>query len=89
MRSTAILMELEALAAKLGVEVIYEKLPQSCGGLCRLRDQYLLFVERSLEADERVQVFIDALRRFPLDGYQMLPRIRHLLEEHGAAMPSR
>ena len=82
MRSTKILMELEALAEKLGIQVIYERLSQSCSGLCRLYDQHMLFVERNLDEDEQVQVFISALSRFPLDDIQMLPRIRHLFIEN-------
>jgi hypothetical protein len=73
-------MELEAVAARLGVEVIYENLPQSRSGLCRLHERYLLFVERSLKEEEKVNVFISALARFPLDHIHVLPRIRYLLE---------
>ncbi|MBW2580195.1 MAG: hypothetical protein JRD00_04465, partial [Deltaproteobacteria bacterium] len=34
MRSTKMLMELEALAEKLGIQVVYERLPRSRSGLC-------------------------------------------------------
>ena len=82
MQGTKILMELEALAEKLGIEVIHEKLSQSRGGLCRLYDQHLLFIERNLNEDEQVEVLVTALSRFPLDDIQMLPGIRHLLAEY-------
>ena len=82
MQSTKILMELEALAEKLGIEVIHEKLSQSRGGLCRLRGQYLVFIERNLDENEQVQVLVTALSRFPLDDIQVLPGIRHLLAEY-------
>ena len=81
MRGTKILMELEALAEKLGIEVIHEKLSQSRSGLCRLHDQYMVFIERNLDEDEQVQVLVKALSRFPLDDIQVLPGIRHLLTE--------
>ena len=76
MRNSKVLMELEALAEKLGIQVIQEKLPKTKSGLCRLRNQYMLFIERNLEEDEKVQVMAVALSRFPLDNTQMLPEIR-------------
>ena len=82
MQGTKILMELEALAEKLGIEVVHEKLSQSRSGLCRLYDQHMLFIERNLNEDEQVQVLVTTLSRFPLDDIQMLPGIRHLLAEY-------
>ena len=82
MRSTKILMELEALAEKLGIQVIYERLSQSRSGLCRLYGEHILFVERDLDEDEKVQVFVSALSRFPLEDIAMLPGIRNLVMEH-------
>ncbi len=82
MRSTKMLMELEALAEKLGIQVVYERLPRSRSGLCRLYDKYMLFVERNLDEDEQVRIFVEALSRFQIDNIQMLPRIRHILQEY-------
>jgi hypothetical protein len=82
MRSTKILMELEALAEKLGIQVIYEKLSQSRSGLCRLYGEHMLFVERNLDEDEKVQVFVSALSLFPLENIAMLPGIRDLVMEY-------
>ena len=86
MRSTKMLMELEALAEKLGIQVVYERLPQSRSGLCRLYDKYMLFVERNLDEDEQVRIFVEALSRFHIDNIQMLPRIRHILQEYNSAI---
>jgi len=80
MRKTKVLMELEALAEKLGIQVIQEKLPKTRSGLCRLRDQYMLFIERNLEEEDKVRVMASALSRFPLDNTQMLPGIREILQ---------
>ena len=86
MRSTKMLMELEALAEKLGIQVVYERLPRSRSGLCRLYDKYMLFVERNLDEDEQVRIFVEALSRFQIDNIQMLPRIRHILQEYNLAI---
>ena len=82
MRDTKVLMELEALAEKLGIRVVQERLSRTRSGLCRLRDQYMLFIDRSLEEQKKVEVMVGALSRFALDETQMLPGIRQMLEEH-------
>ncbi|MBW1982486.1 MAG: hypothetical protein JRJ12_14835 [Deltaproteobacteria bacterium] len=79
MRRSRLLMEFEAIAEKLGVQVVREKLLGSRGGLCRVYDQHLLFLERNLTEGEQVEVFVTALSRFPLGDIQMLPRVRDLL----------
>ena len=80
MRSSRLLGELEALAEKLGVEVVYERLPRCRSGLCRVNSQYLLFVDRALPEDAQVDVFVAALSRFPLDDLQVLPYVRQIFE---------
>jgi len=84
MRSSRLLGELEALAEKLGVEVVYERLPHCRSGLCRLNNQYLLFVDRALTEDAQVDVFVAALSRFPLDDLQTLPYVRQIFESQQA-----
>jgi hypothetical protein len=82
MRGTRLLMELEAVAAKLAIQVVHEKLPGTRSGLCRLRDQHLLFVDKRLRTEEQIEVFLTALSRFPLENLQLLPRVRELLEQY-------
>ena len=82
MRGTRLLMELESAAAKLGIQVVHEKLPGTRSGLCRLRDQHLLFVDKRLRTEEQIEVFLNALSGFPLENLQLLPRVRELLEQY-------
>jgi len=82
MRGTRLLMELEAAAAKLAIQVVHEKLLGTRSGLCRLRDQHLLFVDKRLRTEEQIEVFLTALSRFPLENLQLLPRVRELLEQY-------
>ena len=84
MRASRLLGELEALAEKLGVEVVYERLSRCRSGLCRVNGEYLLFVDRALPEDAQVDVFISSLSRFPLDDLQVLPYVRELFEGHRA-----
>jgi hypothetical protein len=82
MRGTRLLMELESAAARLGIQVVHEKLPGTRSGLCRLRNQYLLFVDKRLRTEEQIEVFLTALSRFSLENLQLLPRVRELLEQY-------
>ena len=72
------------MAEKLGVEVVYERLPRCRSGLCRLNNQYLLFVDRALPEDAQVDVFVAALSRFSLDDLQVLPYVRQIFESQKA-----
>ncbi len=80
MRAARLLGQLEALAEKLRVQVVYERLSPTRSGLCRLHDTYVLFVDRDLSEEAQVQVFLTALSGFPLDHLQILPRVRVMLE---------
>jgi hypothetical protein len=82
MRDTKILMELEALAEKLGIQIIEERLHKTRSGICRLRGQYMFFIEKSLKEKEKIQIMAGALARFPLNNTQMLPGIRKILEHY-------
>lgn len=80
-----ILQELEALAERLTVEVRYEVL-DGRGGLCRYGGKWRLILNRSLSAEERIQILAQELVRFPLDDLFVLPRIRTILDEYGCGV---
>ena len=61
------LVELEGLAKELDVQVSYEPmagLVQGVGGLCRVKGQYRMIVDRRLQPPERLVIVADALKRF-------------------------
>lgn len=61
------LVELEGLAKELDVQVSYEPmagLVQGVGGLCRVKGQYRIIVDRRLQPPERLVIVADALKRF-------------------------
>ena len=84
MRNTKLMMELEGLAERLGISVVRERLVDSRSGLCRLHDQYILFIEKNLKEEDQVEVLIAALSRFSLDNYQVLPGVRRMLTDYQA-----
>jgi hypothetical protein len=64
------LASLEALAERLSVDIRYEPMAgqvQGIGGLCRVKGEYRIIVDRRFSEVERAQVVADALRRFDLD----------------------
>jgi hypothetical protein len=60
------LEELERVAEELQVKVCYEPmagLVQGIGGLCKVRGEYRVIIDRRLRPAERVSILADALRR--------------------------
>jgi hypothetical protein len=60
------LEELERVAEQLQVKVCYEPmagLVQGIGGLCKVRGEYRVIIDRRLRPAERVSILADALRR--------------------------
>ena len=81
------LEELERVAGELAVRVCYEPmagLVQGIGGLCKVRGEYRVIIDRRLRAPERVNILADALRRFDLRGIELGDLLRRML---GAEAP--
>ena len=77
------LTELEDLAKNLGVRVSYEPmsgLSRGSGGLCKVRGELRVIMDRRLKPPERVQVLADALRTQDTDEHYVSPAVRRLLE---------
>ena len=67
MQEQAILAELEAAAGQLGVKVSYEALQASVGmgGLCRVRGEYRMIIDKRSQVGERVATLASGLARIP------------------------
>lgn len=73
---------LERLAEALSVRVSYEPmtgLVQGTGGLCRVRSEHRIIIDRRLKPPERVQILLDALRRFDTHHLDLDPELQQLL----------
>ena len=82
------LVELEGLAKELDVVVSYEPmagLVQGVGGLCRVKGQYRIIVDRRLQAPERLAIVADALRRFDKADQPVAARVSAVLGDPPAA----
>jgi hypothetical protein len=82
-----LLSQLEDLAHKLGINIRHFKFirdeSSGPGGLCRIRGEYVLFVDSQATPREKIGVILEALKRFDLGDLQVIPAIRDLLEGTG------
>jgi hypothetical protein len=82
--------DLETLATHLGVEVRYEAMRgpvRGHGGLCRVRDQWCVIMDRRLKPPERAAILESALQRFPRAAVDLPPPLEKLVAEWGPAPP--
>jgi len=79
----AILSQLEELAGILGIKIRYEILKREGGlqrgGLCRLKGEYLLFVDSKASTKEKIEGLARTLGRFELDKVYIKPGLREFL----------
>jgi hypothetical protein len=79
-----VLSQLEGLAYKLGITIRHDKVNRDessgRGGLCRIRGDYVLFIDSQATTKEKIRVSIEALKQFNLADIQVMPLIRDLLD---------
>jgi hypothetical protein len=80
----AILEELKALAARLGLEVREERLLREVGyqvrsGSCRVRERNLLFLDRDLPPAARMEILLEELSHRDLEEIYVSPELRRIL----------
>jgi hypothetical protein len=88
MNADSALAELEALATKLGIELSYDAMTgegAGVGGLCKVRGQWRLIVERRASATEKVSMLARCLARFDLENEYLSPAVRRLIDQNRPA----
>ena len=80
MEEPIILQELESLAAELAIEIYYDDLEESGGGLCRVAGKSRLYIDQSTSVAERIRIMVVELSDLPLEGVFLRPVVRELLE---------
>jgi hypothetical protein len=85
MEPRKVLQDLEDLADRLGVEIVYEKLREEefsvKGGLCKVKGAYKIFMDRSDPTERRIEILARALACFDTQQVYLLPFIREILEK--------
>ncbi len=84
MNAEELLSRLEGLAAQLNIPVRYaslatEELPGR-GGLCVLRGQRRIIIERTLGCREKARLLATGLAHFDLEGVFLLPAVRQAID---------
>lgn len=84
MKPEVMLEELEAAAAALSVKVTYEGLTASVGvgGLCRVKGQYRVIIDKRATPEERVNTLAGALSAFDTDRLELSVKVREVLQLH-------
>jgi hypothetical protein len=81
MHTHQILDDLIALLEANGVKVRMESLDESPGGLCRLREQNILFLDKDAGDDRQIEVCAAAvLKLIDVGTVYLKPEVRQLLE---------
>ena len=83
MNEQSILEELLDLAAQAGIEVRRASLDGQGGGLCRVREKRVLFVDTSACLADQVAQSANALVNVQeLEDIYVLPQIRQIIEQY-------
>lgn len=90
MKAQAVLQELESAAEALAVKVTYEALTASVGhgGLCRVKGEYRVIIEKRASVHERAATLAQALAQLDTSHLTLSPKVRQLID-HYAAPPMR
>ncbi len=81
--------ELIEAAERLGLTVRREKLLREIGyrargGICRLREEQLIIIDRDQPPHEQVEILAEALRGRDLESVYLSPAVRRLIEAHAS-----
>ena len=79
------LEELEKAAGQLSVKVSYESLAATVGhgGLCRVKEQYRVIIDKRASVQERVTTLAHALAQLDLSEIFLSPEVRSLVDYYG------
>lgn len=91
MKADEMLRELESVAEKKKIKVSYENIggELGAGGLCKVKGEHRVIVDKRATDGEKVTVLAQALARFPLDDVFMSEKTRELIEKSAALIRGR
>lgn len=90
MNDEELLRHLESIAERLNLTVSYVEFSgadwRTSSGLCRVREEYRILIEKRLPPQERSSAFCKALSAFDLEGIYCPPLVRELIENEGRSL---
>ena len=90
MKPDVLLAALESAAHDLGVKVSYESLGTNVGlgGLCRVKSEYRVIVDKRAGVGERVATLATALGELDTNGVELAAEVREALDRYSARKAS-
>ena len=84
MKPQAMLEQLEKVAQKASVKVSYEALPVNIGhgGLCRVKHQYRVIIDKRATVHDRISTLAQALGELDIHTEELSPKVRQLIEHY-------
>lgn len=80
MTDARLLQECEALAEKLGVRVTRVDLAGRRGGLCTLRGERRMILDKRLDVKSQIELFCRAFARLPIEEIYVVPGLRDRID---------
>ena len=74
-----LLKMLEQLAGRLGIQIRYDRLSDSKGGLCVLKGTRYLIIDAGTSPEDRIDLFKKVLSGYDLSAIYLPPAIREFL----------
>lgn len=85
MTQEELLKQLEELADRVNVTIRYESLknedPSTFGGLCRIKEQPVLFLHAKATVKRKIEMITEALKRYDVDEIYLRPALREHLKK--------
>ena len=82
---------LETAAQQLGVKIRYEILvasgPTGGGGLCKVKGEWCVIMDKKTAPSERASILCDALATMDTDGIFLPPKVREMIAQRRASIP--
>lgn len=87
MKPQAMLQQLESAAGQLSVKVSYESLGATIGhgGLCRVKGQYRVIIDKRASVHERVATLAQSLAQLDTSAVDISPAVRKLVDYYSRA----
>ena len=89
MKESALFEDLEKLAGHHKIRITTANLKKYAyymkGGLCRVRGEYRIILDRHLHLSEKIDVLIEALQNFSMESVPVDPAVRRLLDKKSRA----
>jgi hypothetical protein len=81
---------LETAAGQLGVKVRYETLvasgPTGGGGMCKIKGDWCVIIDKKTAPSERASILCDALATMDTDGIYLPPKVREMVAQRRATL---